>query len=1315
MERSNNDNAVEEDRQPSSKADAAQKGVQKDSSPIKIKSISVELDFLKPKKGAEKCRHFSIRGYVSKVREIDINKCRPFDLSDTNSKDCDGGDGGLPPLEERIFRYWRCEDCMAETDPVEVVIHPAVPLRRSSRTLQFKSVPSPIPTVDASPLILSQKPPSKHANIEGGKDRAKYILDNSKHGSLSTDKRGDKTNICSSSTAGKNLESEYSLHLEVLDLAKLCSNTMHITCPAEDNNHEVADADPRRNLDCVSKNPVGACEIGKENSSHEQTSEGIAHVESGVSEKLTDACASKKGHANAHDTLEADDRSFASSESAEIVVKNSLQGSGVDRPSGIRRKKTKKIRLMTELLSEANGVGKADAPKTADPPSVVIIPDASPGVDKPPGSPSRVVIEGSDRRSLLPNKKRKVPQEDDWSTPDMNAYSRVSKEARTSKKAVDVTKINAAASPSAPVTEVRDKMVLQSSTTKGNSSKNRSENSAGKGKKIVNTESVVTSSELVADVKYKSSTKNKSSKTRGDNSAAVGKKKERNVLVADEHLSLAPPSSENLQTVTASSVGDASKANATDHAVPKPSKNRYAGKEIDLFPLPTQKFDEISTSAKRKQQLKSGQVGDLRGCQVQSNLSLLGEDLATREAEKRKQTWLVNGPANPPEDLSSERELNLSLDIHHATHKLERPLNCVKDRQSSILGGHAGSSKDRIMSENEQERYPGRLYSTHRSPMLAPCGGVQSDSSRKQPILGLPFLRSTQNYKSPTDMGGFLSQKMDFGSKSTHENTTGFQEHRAAKMKDLDQRSVRASEQGASDEVPMDIVELMAKNQYERCLPDAQAERYRSEASSSSSRGQTMDFGKVYSRHLNMPPFYQEPYNEKLQTNDGRNGIIQWGENVRVAKQKSVAKFPQADQNRFFIYQPEQGRSHGSHGEFLQHQKPPSMLKNSSSSSGGPLGEPSWRLAVEASKMRKPPASSHPTGPWNAYQNIPQQNKDAYTSWRNSVPSHHLPFMHNVPQKNAPPSTRMDSLLPSSASIPKASINRDSELNYPSQNFASLQRQSNRLDFQMPSIARLENQFSRKHHNVVEVNQKAKGIRDPRSEDTMSAMHLLSLMDAGARSNVQVSQDGEPQLLRRPSISLEQHSGIGSTSRNDNGQTRTLPYGHVGTNQFARGGVHAPTIGSSSTSFQLDRSFNKAINFSSQVPQASASTSSSFKIPSASSPVHPNQTMLLGSSDSYRIPLQIPTPKPPSKEHILEASKSRAIDGSSKRKLEPEMCTLNRNPADFSYPGPENPYMIGAEDLKFLDADGVKRKRQKKSVGATRGRGRPPRLNPQTC
>lgn len=54
----------------------------------------------------EKCEHFSIRGYVAKVRKKDRNICWPFPLEEQVQVDV------LPPIHVPRFKYWKCTTCV---------------------------------------------------------------------------------------------------------------------------------------------------------------------------------------------------------------------------------------------------------------------------------------------------------------------------------------------------------------------------------------------------------------------------------------------------------------------------------------------------------------------------------------------------------------------------------------------------------------------------------------------------------------------------------------------------------------------------------------------------------------------------------------------------------------------------------------------------------------------------------------------------------------------------------------------------------------------------------------------------------------------------------------------------------------------------------------------------------------------------------------------------------------------------------------------------------------------------------------------------
>ncbi|KAL4583689.1 hypothetical protein LXL04_008272 [Taraxacum kok-saghyz] len=70
------------------------------SSTIKIDSLCIKLGFVKEKDdAAEKCSHFSIRGYVSGMRERGSSNFLPFPEE-------------LPPMDVPNFKYWLCQSCL---------------------------------------------------------------------------------------------------------------------------------------------------------------------------------------------------------------------------------------------------------------------------------------------------------------------------------------------------------------------------------------------------------------------------------------------------------------------------------------------------------------------------------------------------------------------------------------------------------------------------------------------------------------------------------------------------------------------------------------------------------------------------------------------------------------------------------------------------------------------------------------------------------------------------------------------------------------------------------------------------------------------------------------------------------------------------------------------------------------------------------------------------------------------------------------------------------------------------------------------------
>ncbi|GMI95026.1 embryonic flower 1 [Hibiscus trionum] len=86
---------------------------------------------------------------------------------------------------------------------------------------------------------------------------------------------------------------------------------------------------------------------------------------------------------------------------------------------------------------------------------------------------------------------------------------------------------------------------------------------------------------------------------------------------------------------------------------------------------------------------------------------------------------------------------------------------------------------------------------------------------------------------------------MDFCCASNTGRNVEFQDDAAVSREHYDNRVEMASEQGAVEDI-IEIVELMAKNQYERCLPDIESDKQLPETRCNAKNHQRLDVNKVY-------------------------------------------------------------------------------------------------------------------------------------------------------------------------------------------------------------------------------------------------------------------------------------------------------------------------------------------------------------------------------------------------------------------------------------------------------------------------------------
>ncbi|KAG4909123.1 hypothetical protein JHK87_055239 [Glycine soja] len=362
-------------------------------------------------------------------------------------------------------------------------------------------------------------------------------------------------------------------------------------------------------------------------------------------------------------------------------------------------------------------------------------------------------------------------------------------------------------------------------------------------------------------------------------------------------------------------------------------------------------------------------------------------------------------------------------------------------------------------------------------------------------------------------------------------------------MKRYSEQTVEVSEQGTLDDIPMEIVELLAKNQYERCLPDV--ENRSSTLEKPSWKESTDDRWFYCTQKRGDELVKRQPKGENLRE-DIRKNMVTRGENVKPSKRK-----PDDEASRIWA----------------------SLTSNS----------------------------------------------QGYDFPKKVVSSQH-------------PSSSVDITSLQSGAFHKQNMKRDIDLNYMNLNAAGLEKLSRNSSSETFNRMNGEYSFPCKHSGM-EPHQNLRGSLDLYSNETIPAMHLLSLMDAGMQSRTAFD--------------------VGRSF---------LPDKH---GCFAG----SPTFGASSST-PHDKKLIRATAFNGQNPMKSGRKE---KMKSSNSTLQ------------NKVSKQICWPR-----NETETSLQRKLEVNGNHEtpvpykiISGNTCMVNRNPADLTIPETGNIYMIRGEDLKF--------------------------------
>uniref|UniRef100_A0A1J3I0A1 Protein EMBRYONIC FLOWER 1 n=1 Tax=Noccaea caerulescens TaxID=107243 RepID=A0A1J3I0A1_NOCCA len=453
------------------------------------------------------------------------------------------------------------------------------------------------------------------------------------------------------------------------------------------------------------------------------------------------------------------------------------------------------------------------------------------------------------------------------------------------------------------------------------------------------------------------------------------------------------------------------------------------------------------------------------------------------------------------------------------------------------------------------------------------------------------------------------------------------------------------------DDIPMEIVELMAKNQYERCLPDREEDKQPSQATTSVSKNALLiDLNETYDNTMDNT---LRPPKPPLGNNATKEGHLLTG------KPNSLDLFATSH-----FGQPYNVASGFARSSFTCDNQSSSIqfsgLVGQSSHSCHWLGNVTTAMATQQSPS---PSSFRVLRACNTCQNVQQQQfrEPSHPIWPSSItsPQHvHQPLSLSIPQKFIDKSTKLDN--PNTRNL----------------NFEGVDTYSN--------------------------------------ESSIPAMHLLSLMDPRLRSNIPTdTKFVKPPVNQSKELIGPQQGDCNKTAYAAKHWPFDLYSRRVTPETSREGFAVIPPATTSSFSLQSEKSSAENVDFTLQAswnhqhqekkskrkdnnfaPIYNNSNNHHQKPLFTSSSSDPGKFQLLGASDSMMLPLKFHMKDNAKKQKTKKAQSYNHVSACPPTSTSgPFVCSFNRNPADFTIPdAPGNVYMLKGDDFKVRKHAGSKKK-----------------------
>lgn len=1127
---------------------------------IQIESIYIDLDIPMPKKEEENCQLFSIRGYAAEMRSKDRKICSPF----TSTSDRSISEEQLPPLDVPKFRWWRCKNCIHEIctesagEEIEI-LNPSCRSRLISTNMASTS--------NATTNALSEM---KHESTARKGDRNKAIIDDYANTggfdflckpdkgrcSVVEDKAVTAGNITGSGNV-RNEEIKYPT-IEVA-ISKHCSSQeTDRKSPAanlSNNSIQVAISDstlsggkivPHGNL-YVSADDVSA-DIGAETAmgspNDGQRTASTAFKQSDIPDINDKALETSKTKLSRLPSIELRDYNGTSSGSDTILAKNRQCDSHNDITNDLPRRKTRKVRLLTDILGGQVNLGTSHAKADRNSLSTMTV---VPRELEPIGTPK-------DKRYF--QKKRKMSQEVDSNLSVMGIQCNVAKRVRSSNGGVE-----------------RSSMANETADSRSDE-KESDEEGIPNGNKSLR-------------IKHRN---------------GINKKKNKLLRPVNGYSPEMPWQDTTMENGGSKGCGA---VNSLVHSVQYSSMGGKFDPHLSSYQslVGTDKDSDLCWRSS-----KFPEVGRVPSTLMHLDNNFPGESSTRRNNHVPVTSDIEMLTFQPAHELSAKVRLDLSLNSFRDSDKhAENDITQSKNMTSwPFILQKGNKSSDPRRKDNtlvKQSNVPESGPSSRKGVIYDLNQGVQQTASMWQEIPNSPILLQKGSLQVP--------EIMEMPHQHNKENLNEFLEHSDVIKHHRYQHSEKALERGLSDDIPMEIVELMAKNQYERGLTET--------------RTKCM---------IDRTDGFARPYTEMHESE-----AVTWS-------RPGVTSFHPANANM----KTDVGASRGSslqishvkrnHLGMAQVERPPTKLF-------GTFPQPQQKFPIGGQGS----ASLH-------IRPGLQRGEEAKPLW--------LPTGQNMPL---------------GLGIPQKSIGQPNDKIIHGQAPASLQKGRTISDIKCAD-GRMQNE----HHLLfsksgnADLNVKGMGSLDPYCNETIPAMQLLSLMDRRMPSSPPFNLDAN-KLLEKPFSPCSHHPRFAI-----DGKQSILNGSYLSHHRLKESpGIHPGSYYADQISFkprgqEKSRKSYGPSRCSGSKLERFVSSSGLLSMTQGSPLEKGEQKRNQGTSSSRVLPQQ---DRYASKLFDLEGHHSTARAVPVKNNCESYICSLNRNPAEFSVPEEGNPFTRTIKDPRM--------------------------------